>query len=156
MISVMLLQVIPDRRFSVIGRSPELSANSIDASAIRASEILCALTISHPLVRSIKLKNLFVVFNDSCPGGLVVSGSRSLTGQSVFSILHFLLETVYKNCFILEPTRRKPYTIAYWVGLRMNSTTFAAIAIVSVLAFFGVVMVTVSVTMQLQEAEARG
>jgi hypothetical protein len=37
-----------------------------------------------------------------------------------------------------------------------NTTTFAVIAIVSALALFGVVMVTVSVTMQLQEAEARG
>jgi hypothetical protein len=37
-----------------------------------------------------------------------------------------------------------------------NNTTFVVIAIVSALALFGVVMVTVSVTMQLQEAEARG
>jgi hypothetical protein len=36
-----------------------------------------------------------------------------------------------------------------------NNTTFAVIAIVSALAMFGVVMVTVAVTMQLQEAEAR-
>jgi hypothetical protein len=36
-----------------------------------------------------------------------------------------------------------------------NNTTFAVIAIVSALALFGVVMVTVSVTMQLQEAEAK-
>ena len=38
----------------------------------------------------------------------------------------------------------------------MNNTTFAVIAIVSALAMFGVVMVTVATTMQLQEAEARG
>jgi hypothetical protein len=37
-----------------------------------------------------------------------------------------------------------------------NNTTFAVIAIVSALALFGVVMVTISVSMQLQEAEARG
>ena len=37
-----------------------------------------------------------------------------------------------------------------------QNTTFAVIAIISALALFGVVMVTVSVTMQLQEAEARG
>jgi hypothetical protein len=36
-----------------------------------------------------------------------------------------------------------------------NNTTFAVIAVVSALALFGVVMVTVAVTMQLQEAEAR-
>jgi hypothetical protein len=35
-----------------------------------------------------------------------------------------------------------------------NNTTFAVIAIVAALALFGVVMVTVSMTMQLQEAEA--
>jgi hypothetical protein len=34
-----------------------------------------------------------------------------------------------------------------------NNTTFAAIAIVSALAIFGVVMVTVATTMQLQQAE---
>jgi len=38
----------------------------------------------------------------------------------------------------------------------MNNTTFAVIAVVSALALFGVVMVTVSVTMQLQQAEAIG
>jgi hypothetical protein len=37
-----------------------------------------------------------------------------------------------------------------------NNTTFVVIAIVSALALFGVVMVTVAVTMQLQEAEAAG
>ena len=37
-----------------------------------------------------------------------------------------------------------------------QNTTLAVIAIVSALALFGVVMVTVSVTMQLQEAEAQG
>lgn len=37
-----------------------------------------------------------------------------------------------------------------------NETTFAVIAIVAALALVGVVMVTISVTMQLQEAEARG
>ena len=36
-----------------------------------------------------------------------------------------------------------------------NNTTLAVIAIVSALAMFGVVMVTVAVTMQLQEAEAK-
>jgi hypothetical protein len=36
----------------------------------------------------------------------------------------------------------------------MNNTTFAVIAIVSALAMFGVVMVTVAVTLPLQEAEA--
>jgi hypothetical protein len=36
----------------------------------------------------------------------------------------------------------------------MNNTTLAVVAIVSGLAVFGVVMVTVAVTMQLQEAEA--
>ena len=36
-----------------------------------------------------------------------------------------------------------------------NNTTLAVIAIVSALALFGVVMVTVATTMQLQEAEAR-
>jgi hypothetical protein len=35
-----------------------------------------------------------------------------------------------------------------------NNTTFAVIAIVSALAMFGVVMVTVATTMQLQQAEA--
>ena len=35
-------------------------------------------------------------------------------------------------------------------------TTFAVIAIVAALALFGVVMVMVSVTMQVQEAEAIG
>ncbi len=38
----------------------------------------------------------------------------------------------------------------------MNNTTFAVIAIVSALAMFGVVMVTVATTIQLQEAEAQG
>jgi hypothetical protein len=38
----------------------------------------------------------------------------------------------------------------------MNDTTLAVIAIVSALAMFGVAIVTVAVTMQLQEAEARG
>jgi hypothetical protein len=37
-----------------------------------------------------------------------------------------------------------------------NNTRFAVIAIVSALALFGVVMVTVAVNMQLQEAEAIG
>jgi hypothetical protein len=37
-----------------------------------------------------------------------------------------------------------------------NNKTFAVIAIVSALAMFGVVMVTVAITMQLQEAEAQG
>ena len=36
-----------------------------------------------------------------------------------------------------------------------NNTALAVIAIVSALALFGVVMVTVATTMQLQEAEAR-
>ena len=36
-----------------------------------------------------------------------------------------------------------------------NNTTLAVIAIVSTLGLFGVVMVTVATTMQLQEAEAR-
>jgi hypothetical protein len=36
-----------------------------------------------------------------------------------------------------------------------NNTTFVVIAIVAALAMFGVVMVTVSVTMQLQEAEGQ-
>jgi cytochrome oxidase Cu insertion factor (SCO1/SenC/PrrC family) len=36
-----------------------------------------------------------------------------------------------------------------------NNTTFVLVAIVAALAMFGVVMVTVASTMQLQEAEAR-
>jgi hypothetical protein len=36
----------------------------------------------------------------------------------------------------------------------MNNTTFAVIAIVSALAMFGVVMVTITVTLPLQQAEA--
>jgi hypothetical protein len=36
-----------------------------------------------------------------------------------------------------------------------NNTTLAVIAVVAALAMFGVVMVTVAATMQLQEAEAR-
>jgi hypothetical protein len=38
----------------------------------------------------------------------------------------------------------------------MKNNQLAIIAVVAALALFGVVMVTVSVTMQLQEAEARG
>jgi hypothetical protein len=40
--------------------------------------------------------------------------------------------------------------------LKMNNTTFAVIAVVSALAMFGVVMVTVAATIQLQHAEAVG
>lgn len=40
--------------------------------------------------------------------------------------------------------------------LEMNDRTFAVIAIVSALALFGVVMVTVATTIQLQQAEAGG
>jgi hypothetical protein len=36
----------------------------------------------------------------------------------------------------------------------MNNTTLAVVAIVSALAMFGVVMVTVAITLPLQEAEA--
>jgi len=39
---------------------------------------------------------------------------------------------------------------------KTGTTSIAIIAIVSALALFGVLMVTVSVTMQLQEAEAKG
>jgi len=38
----------------------------------------------------------------------------------------------------------------------INNNQLALIAIVAALALFGVVMVTVATTMQLQEAEARG
>jgi hypothetical protein len=63
---------------------------------------------------------------------------------------------------VLITTRRMnswvfPITIAsYFLSFRMNDTTFAVIAIVAALVMFGVVVVTVATTMQLQQAEAAG
>ena len=68
-------------------------------------------------------------------------------------IRHYLQKLSKRQQLLVEIFKEKLFSQNYEMN---NNTTFVVIAIVSALASFGVVAVTVATTMQLQEAEAKG